>query len=67
LSGTCDSSTLLNRPIWKNYFFLYLKYSDLQVLFLKKLSKFSQGINALDVAASNIDGFLWRGTCVSSP
>jgi hypothetical protein len=33
---------------------------------LPKLSKFSQEINVLCAAASNIDGFLWRDTCVSS-
>jgi hypothetical protein len=32
----------------------------------QKLTLFSQGNNALDVAASNIDDFLWRDTCVFS-
>jgi hypothetical protein len=32
----------------------------------QKLSKFSQGINMLGVAHSNIAGFLWTDTCASS-
>jgi hypothetical protein len=32
----------------------------------QQLTKFSQGNNVLDAATSNIGGFLWRGTCVSS-
>jgi hypothetical protein len=30
----------------------------------KKVTQFSQGNNALDFAASNIEGFLWRDKCV---
>jgi hypothetical protein len=32
----------------------------------QKLPQFSQGINVLNAAVSNIHGFLWRDTCVSS-
>jgi hypothetical protein len=32
----------------------------------QKLSQFSQGNNVLDASASNLDGFPWRDTCVSS-
>jgi hypothetical protein len=34
--------------------------------FFQKLTQFSQRNNVLDAAATNIDGFLWRDTCVSS-
>jgi hypothetical protein len=34
---------------------------------LQKLTQFSQGNNVLDAAHSNIHGFLFRDTCVSSP
>jgi hypothetical protein len=40
---------------------IYRKY------FFQKLTKFSKGYNVLNAAASNIDGFLGRDTCVSSP
>jgi hypothetical protein len=32
----------------------------------QKLTQLSQGNNVQDVAASNIDGFLWRDTSLSS-
>jgi hypothetical protein len=32
----------------------------------QKLTQFSQANNVLGAAASNIVGFLWRDTCVSS-
>jgi hypothetical protein len=32
----------------------------------QKLTQLSQGNNVLDTADSNINGFLWRDTCVSS-
>jgi hypothetical protein len=32
----------------------------------EKLTQFSEGNNALDAAASNIDGFLCGDTCLSS-
>jgi hypothetical protein len=34
--------------------------------YFQKLTKFSKGNNVLDAAAYNIDGFLWRDTCVPS-
>jgi hypothetical protein len=34
--------------------------------FFQKLSQFSQGNDALDAAASNIDAFLWRDPCVTT-
>jgi hypothetical protein len=37
-----------------------LKYS------FQKLAQFSQENNVLDATPSNIDGFPWRGVCVSS-
>jgi hypothetical protein len=43
---------------FENY--VFQKYSFL------KLTQFSQGKKILDPAASNIDGFLWRGTWLSS-
>jgi hypothetical protein len=44
----------------------HIENYDLQGAFLPKLTHSSQGNNALDVAAYNTDGFLWRDTCVSS-
>jgi hypothetical protein len=38
----------------------------LQEEFLSKNNSILTGNNVLDAAASNIDGFLWRDTCVSS-
>jgi hypothetical protein len=32
----------------------------------EKLTEFPQGNNVLYAVASNIDGYLWRDTCVSS-
>jgi hypothetical protein len=32
----------------------------------EKLTQFSKGNNVLNASASNLDGFLWRDTCVSS-
>jgi hypothetical protein len=32
----------------------------------QRVSEFSQGNNLLEAAASNMDGFLWRDTFVSS-
>jgi hypothetical protein len=37
-----------------------------KMYYFEKLMQFSQGNNVLDDAASNIDCFLWRNTCVSS-
>jgi hypothetical protein len=38
----------------------------LEVFLSKKLTQFSKNNNVQDVAVSNILGFLWRHTCVSS-
>jgi hypothetical protein len=42
------------------------KNYDLQEKSFQKLTKFSQANNVLLAAASNIDDFVWRDTCVSS-
>jgi hypothetical protein len=39
---------------------------DLKEFSFQKLTQFSQANNVLDAAASNINGFLWRDTWVSS-
>jgi hypothetical protein len=39
---------------------------DFHEYYFQKLPQLSQVINVLDAAASNIHGFLWRDTCVSS-
>jgi hypothetical protein len=44
---------------------LHLEKPKLQGVFLSNQTQFSQGNNVLDAPTSNIDGFLWRGTCVS--
>jgi hypothetical protein len=46
-------------------------FSTLKTMICRKYSfqkqtQFSQGNNVLDATASNIDGFLWRGSCVFS-
>jgi hypothetical protein len=46
-------------------------FSSLKILICRKysyqkLTKFSQGNNVLNAAASDIDGVLWRDTFVSS-
>jgi hypothetical protein len=38
----------------------------LQEVLLSKLTQFSQENNVLDAESYDIDGFLWRDTCVSS-
>jgi hypothetical protein len=43
-----------------------LKIEICRVHSFQKLTEFSEGRTGLDVLASNIDGFLWRDTCVSS-
>jgi hypothetical protein len=43
-----------------------LKMEICRVYSFQKLTEFSQGHTVLDVAASKIDGFLWRDTCGSS-
>jgi hypothetical protein len=37
----------------------------LEEVFLSYLTQFSQKNNGLDASATNIDGFLWRGTSIS--
>jgi hypothetical protein len=39
---------------------------DLQEIFLSKTNSIFTGSNVIDAAASNIAGFLWRDTSVSS-
>jgi hypothetical protein len=54
--------------LWETkWTFVQVGNSDLQEVFFPKLTQFSQGNNMVDAAASNINGFLWRDTCVSSP
>jgi hypothetical protein len=44
----------------------HLENFDLQEELLSKITEFSQENNVLESAASFIDGFFWRDTCVSS-
>jgi hypothetical protein len=44
----------------------HFEKSTLQEVFLSKITQFSQGNNVLGDSASNIDGFVWRDTCLSS-
>jgi hypothetical protein len=46
--------------------YLYLEKPSCRKYSFQKLTKFSQGINVLDVPHSNIDAFRSRDTCVSS-
>jgi hypothetical protein len=46
--------------------FLYLENFDLQEGFLKKQTQFSESSNVLDNSACNMEGMIWRETCVSS-
>jgi hypothetical protein len=62
---TCVSSTQLNRPIC-NRAYLHFEKPKLQEVIFSKSNQFSQGKKVLDVAPSNIDGFLRWDTCVSS-
>jgi hypothetical protein len=43
-----------------------LKYISCRKLSFHELTQFSQGNNVLESEPSNIDGFLWRDTCVAS-
>jgi hypothetical protein len=43
-----------------------LKCGNFRMYFFQKLHQLSQGINMLNAVVSNILGFLWRDTCVSS-
>jgi hypothetical protein len=60
------SSLLLNRPIWNKLNHFPPWNYDLQEVFLSKTNSALTGNNVLDVAASNIDDFPSRGTCVFS-
>jgi hypothetical protein len=69
----CDTSGFLSRDTFLQLSQIaYLQpISTLKLLSCRKyscqkLTQFSQGNNVLDVPASNADGFLSRGTCVSS-
>jgi hypothetical protein len=57
----------MNRPSSKERVYLHFEKPKLQEVFLQKLAQFSQGNNVVLAAVSNIDGFLWTDTCVSSP
>jgi hypothetical protein len=64
---TCGSSTQLNRSFLKQRDpITTLKNPCCRKYSCQKLPQLSQGNNVLDAAASIIDGFLWRDTCVSS-
>jgi hypothetical protein len=64
---TCVYSTLLNRPSWRQTELIFkLKHVSCRKYCFQKLTEFSQGKNVLGAPASNIDGFVWRDTCVSS-
>jgi hypothetical protein len=64
LRDTCVSSTQLNRLIWNRDNLSPLWKPQIRKYFIQKLTPFSKGINLLDAAASNIDGFLQRDTWV---
>jgi hypothetical protein len=64
---TCVSSNQLNRPIWNKMtlsphwnLWFFSNYT------FQKPAHFLQEKNVLNAPASNIDGCLWRNTCVSS-
>jgi hypothetical protein len=65
-TDTCVPSRKLNRPIWNKISLHHIENSDLQEVFLRKTNSLLTGKHMLDAAASNIDDFLWRDTCVSS-
>jgi hypothetical protein len=46
--------------------YILLENPKLLKEFPSKIPQFSQGKNVLNAAASNIDGYLWSDTCVSS-
>jgi hypothetical protein len=46
---------------------LYLETPKWQYVFLSKITQVSKGNNVLNANASITDGFLLRGTCVTSP
>jgi hypothetical protein len=55
--------------IWLSIFGKIKPFSSLKILICRKysfqkLTQFSQGSNVRGDVASNIDGFLWRDTCV---
>jgi hypothetical protein len=67
LSNTCVSHTQPERPIWK-------KTSLYQPCLLRLAGRiplknyiYSQREDMLEVPASNVEVFLWKDTCVSSP
>jgi hypothetical protein len=62
----CASSTKLNRPILSKQFISTWKTMNRRQYFFQALIQFSQEYKVLDAAASNIDCFLWRDTCISS-
>jgi hypothetical protein len=49
-----------------NTAYLHLEYMIHRKYSFQKITQFSQGNRALDVSASNLHGFLWKDTCVSS-
>jgi hypothetical protein len=53
-------------PILINSTYLHLETPKLQEVFLSKTNSSFAGNNVLDASASNTDGFLLRGICVSS-
>jgi hypothetical protein len=63
---TCVSLTQKNRLIWRKDRFSPPENCDCRKYSFPKLTQFSQGENALDSPASNIDGILYRDKCVSS-
>jgi hypothetical protein len=52
-------------PIW-NKQSISPPLNEVAVSISLKLTQFSNGNNVQDAAASNIDAFLWRDTCVCS-
>jgi hypothetical protein len=62
---TCVSSTRLNWWICNKTSLFQLEKFDLQEVLFSKTNWVLTENNVLDVAASFIDVFLWRGTCIS--
>jgi hypothetical protein len=63
----CVSSTQLNRPNGANRVYNHLGTPKFPEVFHSKTNSIFTGNNVLDALASNTDGFLSRGTCVSTP
>jgi hypothetical protein len=63
---TCVSSTQLYRLFRANTAYIHNENYDLQAVFLSKTNSITHGKNVLVAAASNLDDFFSRDTCVCS-